>query len=199
MDSTRNYDAWIGHDVYDADGDKVGEIDDIFYDDVTQRPEWLAVKTGLFGSKRTFVPIQGSSRYGDEDLQVGFTKDFIKEAPGIDPEGSLTSDEEQMLWTHYGYDYDARTKNVQYGYGKSHGTNRIDKDYDARWSEQRGERRGEVVAEATATNETVTKQAQPETVRLRKYQWTEQVPVQREEVRVEGESRGQTQTRSRNA
>ena len=36
----------------------------------------------------------------------------------------------------------------------------------------------------------VQKVEQPHTVRLRKYQWTEQVPVQREEVRVEEEGRG---------
>ena len=51
--ATSTYDGWIGRDAYDADGDKVGEITDIYYDDVTGRPEWVAVKTGLFGMKRT--------------------------------------------------------------------------------------------------------------------------------------------------
>ena len=58
--ATSTYDGWIGRDAYDANGDKVGEITDIYYDDVTGRPEWVAVKTGLFGMKRTFVPIHGS-------------------------------------------------------------------------------------------------------------------------------------------
>ena len=58
--ATSTYDGWIGRDAYDADGDKVGEITDIYYDDATGRPEWVAVKTGLFGMKRTFVPIHGS-------------------------------------------------------------------------------------------------------------------------------------------
>ena len=60
---TRTYDGWIGRDAYDADGDKIGEITDIYYDDETGRPEWVAVKTGLFGTKHSFVPIHGSSVY----------------------------------------------------------------------------------------------------------------------------------------
>ncbi len=33
----RTYDGWIGLDAFDADGDKVGEIADIYYDDATGR------------------------------------------------------------------------------------------------------------------------------------------------------------------
>ena len=40
----------------------------------------------VFGSKKTFVPLQGSTRRGedDDDLQVAFDKDFIKDAPKVD-------------------------------------------------------------------------------------------------------------------
>jgi hypothetical protein len=75
---TRTYDGWIGRDAYDADGDKVGEITDIYYDDATGRPEWLAVKTGLFGLKRSFVPIHGSQPHGDGDLRLAFDVDMVK-------------------------------------------------------------------------------------------------------------------------
>jgi len=200
MEHRTSYDAWIGHDVYDSAGNKIGEITNLFYDDATNKPEWLEVKTGTIGGKR-FVPIQGASRYTggddehDDDLQVDYDEDFIKAAPKIKSDGDyLTPDEEQELWTYYGYDYDTRTKTSGYGYGKNYGKLRPDVDYEvARQSRQEGE----VVAEATATNEQVSKTAQPETVRLRKYTWTEQVPVQREEVRVEGESAGTTRTQSR--
>ena len=90
--ATSTYDGWIGRDAYDADGDKVGEITDIYYDDATGRPEWVAVKTGLFGMKRTFVPIHGSQPYGEGDLRLAFDKDMIKDAPRVDPEGHLSPD-----------------------------------------------------------------------------------------------------------
>ena len=39
------------------DGDKIGTIDDIYLDEQTGKPEWLAVRTGLFGSHVSFVPL----------------------------------------------------------------------------------------------------------------------------------------------
>ena len=106
---TRTYDGWIGRDAYDVDGDKIGEITDIYYDDETGRPEWVAVKTGLFGTKHSFVPIHGSSVYraDDEsgDLQVAFDKDMVKDAPRIDDDEHLDPDQERELWSYYGYDY----------------------------------------------------------------------------------------------
>ena len=117
----RTYDGWIGRDAYDADGDKVGEIADIYYDDATGRPEWLALKTGLFGMKQTFVPIHGSQPSGDSDLRLAFAKDLIKDAPRVDPEGHLSPDEERELWSHYGYDYADMTAKKDYGYGTAYG------------------------------------------------------------------------------
>jgi PRC-barrel domain len=78
---TRTYDGWIGRDAYDADADRVGEITDIYYDDASGRPEWVTVKTGLFGMKRTFVPIHGSAPCGEGDLRLAYDKGTIKDAP----------------------------------------------------------------------------------------------------------------------
>ena len=62
---TGSYDVWIGRDAYDRNGNKIGEVEDIHYDDLTSRPEWVAVRTGLFGKKVTFscelwVPTPGA-------------------------------------------------------------------------------------------------------------------------------------------
>ena len=135
---TRTYDGWIGRDAYDADGDKIGEITDIYYDDETGRPEWVAVKTGLFGTKHSFVPIHGSSVYregGDEsgDLQVAFDKDMVKGAPRIDDDEHLDPDQERELWSYYGYDYANDTsRGKDFGYGKAYAGPRADKDYEWR-------------------------------------------------------------------
>ena len=84
MEKTTSYEGWIDHDVYDSDGDKIGSIDAIYYDDITGRPEWLAVRTGFFGMNTSFVPIAGATFY-DDDLQVPYTKDTVKKAPNTDP------------------------------------------------------------------------------------------------------------------
>ena len=61
--------AWRGRNAVDSDGNKIGSIDEIYMDAETGRPEWLAVKTGMFGSKVSFVPIaQASESNGDVRL-----------------------------------------------------------------------------------------------------------------------------------
>jgi sporulation protein YlmC with PRC-barrel domain len=79
---------WIGHTAYGADGDKIGKIDDIYLDEETGKPEWLAVSTGMFGSKVSFVPITGASSEGD-DVRLQFSKEQVKGAPTAEPDGAL--------------------------------------------------------------------------------------------------------------
>jgi uncharacterized protein (TIGR02271 family) len=181
------YDAWIDRDAYDPAGEKIGKVTDIYSDDVTQRPEWVAIKTGLFGMKTTFVPIHGSGPTGDGDLQVAFDKEMVKDAPRIDPEGHLSPEEEQELWQYYGYDYAPKKTSKDYGYGKAYAEQRADRDYT--WRDDEGSDQAMTRSEEELR---VSKERQPTgKARLRKYVVTEHqqmtVPVQREEVRVERE------------
>lgn len=95
---------WRDRTVKDMSGDKVGSVADIYVDDQTGQPDWLAVSTGLFGTKVSFVPIDGARRDGD-DVVVAFEKEKIKDAPRTDADGSLSVDEEQALYDYYGRGY----------------------------------------------------------------------------------------------
>jgi stress response protein YsnF len=88
----------------DRDGDKIGVIEEVYLDEETGRPEWLAIKTGLLGSKQSFAPIEGASAEGDA-VTVPYGKSQVKDAPGVDPDGELSQEEEQRLYQHYGLDY----------------------------------------------------------------------------------------------
>ena len=90
-----------GDDLVDKDGAKIGTIDEIYLDADSGEPEWALVTTGLFGTKRTFVPLADVTEE-DGSLKVPITKDTVKEAPQIDATGQLTKDEESGLYTHYG-------------------------------------------------------------------------------------------------
>lgn len=95
----------IGTDVYGSDGDKIGQVGQVFLDDVTGRPEWVTVMTGLFGTKQSFIPVAQSQFSGDE-LRVPYDKDVVKDAPRVDVEkGHLSREEEAELHRHYGLDY----------------------------------------------------------------------------------------------
>ena len=88
--------------VLDPDGDKVGTVEEIYLDRQTGEPEWLAVSTGLFGTKLSFVPIEGAEVAGDRELRVRYQKEQIKKAPKVEADGELEPEEERKLYEHYG-------------------------------------------------------------------------------------------------
>ncbi len=93
--------AGAGGDVLSNSGDKIGSIGQIYLDDSSGDPTWITVRTGLFGTKESFVPLQGANVSGD-DVTVGFDKATISDAPKIDPDGSLSPAEEDELYDYYG-------------------------------------------------------------------------------------------------
>src|SRR5690349_24094310 len=96
--------SWRGRDLVDNDGDKIGSIDDIYLDRETDQPEWAVVTTGLFGTKRTFVPLADAQPYED-GVRVPFEKATVKVTPRMDLDGALSREEERTLYEHYGREY----------------------------------------------------------------------------------------------
>lgn len=86
--------------VVDESGDKIGGVGQIYLDDQTERPTWATVKTGLFGTKETFVPLAEASLDG-VDIRVPYSKDFVKDAPQIDADHHITAQEEDELYSYY--------------------------------------------------------------------------------------------------
>jgi uncharacterized protein (TIGR02271 family) len=91
----------IGHHVYDSEGNKLGTAGSIYQSDATGAPEWVTVKTGLFGTKESIVPLNGA-REDDKGLHVTVHKDSVKDAPRIDQDGHLSDAETTELYRHYG-------------------------------------------------------------------------------------------------
>ena len=96
--------SWQGRDVRDPSGEKIGTFGDVFLDRETQRPAWGGVRTGLFGRRETYIPLE-EVEAADDALVVPFEKDVVRDAPQIDPDVALTAAEEEQLWRHYGQDY----------------------------------------------------------------------------------------------
>jgi uncharacterized protein (TIGR02271 family) len=93
-----------GATAYDRDGDKIGKIGAVYYDDRTNEPTWITVHTGLFGTNETFVPVQGAQIDGDR-VTLAYDKGQVKDAPNLSEDGHLSPQEEQQLYRHYGIDY----------------------------------------------------------------------------------------------
>ena len=56
MLSEREVSAAIGSTAYGSNGDKIGTVEHFFVDDRTGAPSWVAVSTGLFGTRHSIVP-----------------------------------------------------------------------------------------------------------------------------------------------
>jgi uncharacterized protein (TIGR02271 family) len=171
-----DYSGWVGHTLVDPSGTKVGQITDVYADDVTGQPEWIAVKTGLFGSNVSFVPLAGATASGD-DLQVAYGKDQVKDAPNASADGHLSPDEESRLYAHYGLDYDATA------------TRQGDVDVDTTDRDRSG--RDDAMTRSEEELRVGTEQREAGRARLRKHvvveQETRTVPVSHEEVYIERE------------
>ena len=183
--------TWRGRTLVDSDGDKIGKVEDVYLDRRSGEPEWLAVKTGLFGSNVSFVPIHDSGSAG-EDLQVPYTKDQVKDAPNIDPDGELSPEEERRLYRHYDRsDYDEWTADSE---DRTEAELGHDADADATGTVGRdasGPTTDDAMTRSEEELDVGTQRRETGRARLRKYVVTENVqqtvPVQREEVRVERE------------
>jgi uncharacterized protein (TIGR02271 family) len=176
-------DTLRGATVRDRDGEKIGTVDELYFDDVTDKPEWLTVKTGLFGMKTTFVPVEGAQPEGDE-LRVPYEKDRVKDAPSIDPDHELSQQEESELYSFYGIAYGEQRSESGLPEGRAGEREATGRDVSGPTTDDAMTRSEEELRVGTERREAGR-------ARLRKYVVTEQVtktvPVQREEVRVERE------------
>jgi len=179
MPTIQDVQQWQGKTLNDNDGDKIGEIVDIYLDRQSGEPEWLAVKTGLFGSNLSFVPIREASGSGD-GVRVPYEKSLVKDAPNVQADGELSPEEEQKLYQHYSLEF---------------GDFDYDKDYEGERGTVGHDTSGPTTDEAMTRSEEELRVGKTQTetgrARLKKFIVTEQVqttvPVQREEVRVERE------------
>jgi PRC-barrel domain len=104
MFSVEDIKQWAGQDVVDAGGDKLGKLEEVYYDTESDVPAFAAVKSGLIGKHVSLVPLEGAS-VGQSYVRVAAAKGEFKDAPNFDPDAELTVDDEASSYRHYGLDY----------------------------------------------------------------------------------------------
>ncbi|MBP2366096.1 DUF2382 domain-containing protein [Pseudonocardia parietis] len=170
----------IGRQAVDTHGAKVGKIGQVYLDERSETPTWATVNTGMFGTKESFVPLQGAD-IDDGAVSLAVAKDEVKESPHVGrSDERLTGSEEGQLRHHYGTQDAAAGRS---GHGTAaDGTAGADRGRGA--SDDAMVRHEERLRVGTESEETGR-------VALRKYVVTEDqtvtVPVSHEEVRVERE------------
>lgn len=197
-------DMYVGRTAVDPQGNKIGTVGQVYLNDQTGQPDWITVNTGLFGLKENFAPLAGSG-FDGEDLVLPFDKDVVKDSPDIADSSHLDHDEQDALYGYYqqylgaaatgptrttvpgqdaGYGQEPGPATAQGDPGYRPGTDRNPADGAARPADQAMTRSEEQL-------QVGTEQVETGRARLRKYvvteQQTVQVPVTREEVRIERE------------
>jgi len=195
----------IGADVYDETGSKIGSASEVYLDDESGQPEWVTVKTGMFGTKESFVPIRDAD-LTDDGVRVRIAKDKVKDAPKIDADGHLSPQEEEELYRYYGLGTGMQTGmagqtmgTAEYGTGMTTdttttgmaGTDMRDTADGTVGHDTSGPTTDDAMTRSEERLNVGTRSEEVGRARLRKYvvteNVTETVPVSHEEVRVERE------------
>jgi sporulation protein YlmC with PRC-barrel domain len=178
-----------GGEVRTSSGEKVGKVGQVYLDDETGQPSWVTVKTGLFGTQESFVPLSSADLVG-QDIVVPYDQETIKGAPRMESDASLSPQDEKRLYSYY------FSASPMGGASVTRDENALDQDDDRR-SDYGTEPVGRSDRDRLEDDQTDRGQVTDDRVgdetdrpRLRKYVVTEQVvQVNREEVPVDDSDR----------
>lgn len=188
MIATQDIDRIIGSEAVDPQNDKIGKVSQVYLDEETEQPRWVSIRTGLFGTSESFVPLD-DAEWDTEALHVGYDKATVKDAPRVEADRELSPEEQEQLYSYYGLTGAAG------GLGGS-GTGPGDTTGTGVGGTTVGhDTSGPTTDDAMTRSEerlnVGTERVQTGKARLRKYVVTDQqtvtVPVTREEVRLERE------------
>ena len=132
--------------VVSSDGDRLGTIDQIYTSDSTGEPAWVTLKTGLFGTQESFVPLADASFDGD-DIRVPLTKKDVHDAPRVDADGHLSVEEEDDLYRYYGLQHPGHAGGDDTVDRRDDGAGRDDRDDDVAAAAMTGRDRDDDLAQ----------------------------------------------------
>jgi sporulation protein YlmC with PRC-barrel domain len=89
-----------GAPVYSTDREKIGTVENVFFDLERNEPRWLALSGGFLSTKSTVVPLHEAT-FEQDRVVVPFTKEQIRNAPDVTPD-AISQHLEQKLFTYYG-------------------------------------------------------------------------------------------------
>ena len=104
MIAVENITDWRGQDVLDPVGEKLGKLEEVYFDGETDDPTFASVKTGTFSKSLTLVPLARAT-VGRDYVRVDRATGEFKKAPSFDTDVELTLDDEAATYRHYGLEY----------------------------------------------------------------------------------------------
>ena len=91
--------GWVGARLDDMAGTPVGRIESLLVDARAETPTWFVIRRGRFG-RRSAIPAAFAA-HGAGHVWVPFTRETIRSAPDVNPDGGLSRDDERRLAAHF--------------------------------------------------------------------------------------------------
>lgn len=97
---------WRGHAVVDTQDHRIGELEAVYVDTVTDLPSFGTVRVGMPTRHRlVFVPLDQAT-VGPGHVKVPYDKKLVKDAPSIGTDGELPVEDELAVYKHYDLPYE---------------------------------------------------------------------------------------------
>ena len=100
-----------------TNGEEIGHVGDIYYDEDTERVECVGIAGDGIGFKRRWVPAQGAVLQ-DDGLHLGYGRDRFEGAPSWDDDADVDEDRYREVRGHYGDEADVTRHEEELQVGK---------------------------------------------------------------------------------
>ncbi|MFI5027799.1 MAG: PRC-barrel domain-containing protein [Solirubrobacterales bacterium] len=93
--------SWIGFELDELGGARVGSVDGIYIDAESGEPAWLIAGLGRRRAKLIVIPYRDCAA-GAGRVWVAHARDVLRDAPAVDPARPLLREHELAICAHYG-------------------------------------------------------------------------------------------------
>ncbi len=107
MIEVEHIEGWKGQSVVDSAGEQLGKLDEVYFDQGTETPILIAVKSGLLGRRTSLVPIDGAT-VGRDYVRIAYTQEVVDQAPGSSGDGAPAGEELYAVGAAYGLKFSDR-------------------------------------------------------------------------------------------
>lgn len=105
MIHTADVREWRTHDVVDPKGHRIGVLEAVYVDTVSDEPAVVTVRTGLPSRRRlVFVPLD-DALLGPGYVKIAYDRSLVRKAPSIGTDDVLPAEQEEAIFQHYGMTY----------------------------------------------------------------------------------------------
>lgn len=155
----RRLERYVGYDVVDRNGSKIGTLD-CLWSDPSGEPAYVGVKTGWFMGKTHVVPAEAVQvSENSSRVRLPYEEQRVKDAPTLDADSEVTFDKEQEIRNFYGL-----------GAATHHVTGETNPPATGLHTQETGTRSQEAERAGQATPEQATIQLSEEQLKVRKRQ-----------------------------